>query len=169
MRYISKESFSFFLFLYFISVLLSQLPKNNDAWFYLFPVSGIECPMCSNVPGSGAGTCDSGKVPKVNCSDGLDVCVGLKGKMTVLGFTQSIELKNCSNSDFCYPFSDFNGKKSNEFARPPLSQIPPPPGKLHVGDVGRFFMVQNVLILVSVIVSVLDVNAIFCPYTSSSW
>ena len=118
-RYISNESFSFFLFLNFISVLLSQLPENNDPRFYLFPVSGIECPMCTNVPGLGAGKCDSGKVPKVTCPDGLNQCMSLKGKMTVLGFTQSIELKNCSNNVLCHPASDFNGKNSNEFSRPP--------------------------------------------------
>ena len=65
--------------------------------------------MCNNVPGLGAGKCDSGKVPTVNCSDGLDLCMSLKGKMTVLGFTQSIELKNCSNNVLCDSASDYNG------------------------------------------------------------
>ena len=72
-------------------------------------MSGIECPMCTNVPGLEAGKGDSGKVPKVNCSDGLDLCMSLKGKMTVLGFTQSIELKNCSNNVLCDSASDYNG------------------------------------------------------------
>ena len=99
--------------------------------------------MCTNVPELGA-ECDSGKVPKVTCTDGLNQCMSLKGKMTVLGFTQSIELKNCSNNVLCDPASDFNGKNSNEFTRPPLSPSPPPPScKLHVdvGYAGRFFMV----------------------------
>ncbi|CAH3117515.1 unnamed protein product [Porites lobata] len=64
--------------------------------------------MCTNVPGLGAGKCDSGKVPKVNCSDGLDLCMSLKGKMTFPNFTQSIELKNCSNDVLCDSASDFN-------------------------------------------------------------
>ena len=81
--------------------------------FYLFPVSGTECPMCTNVPGLGAGKCDSGKVPKVNCSDGLDLCMSLKGKMTFPNFTQSIELKNCSNDVLCDSASDFNGTNSS--------------------------------------------------------
>ncbi|CAH3156259.1 unnamed protein product [Porites lobata] len=67
--------------------------------------------MCTNVPGLGAGKCDSGKVPRVNCSDGLDLCMSLKGKMTVLGFTQSIELKNCSNNVLCDSASDYNACK----------------------------------------------------------
>ena len=70
--------------------------------------------MCTNVPGLGAGKCDSGKVPKVSCSDGLDQCMSLKGVMTVLGFTQSIELKNCSNNVLCDSASDYNGTNSNE-------------------------------------------------------
>ena len=107
----------FFLFPFFISVLLSQPPKNNDPWFYLFPVSGIECPMCTNVPGLGAGKCDSGKVPTVNCSDELDQCMSLKGKMGFPGFTQSIELKNCSNNVLCDSASDHNGTNRNEFSR----------------------------------------------------
>ena len=65
--------------------------------------------MCTNVPGLGAGKCDSGKVPRVNCSDGLDLCMSLKGKMTFPNFTQSIELKNCSNDVLCDSASDFNG------------------------------------------------------------
>ena len=65
--------------------------------------------MCTNVPGLGAGKCDSGKVPKVNCSDGLDLCMSLKGKMMFPGFTQSIELKNCSNNVLCDSASDYNG------------------------------------------------------------
>ena len=109
----------FFLFQNFISeltryenqrVLLSRLPKNNDLWFYLFPVSGIECPVCTNVPGSGASKCDSGKVPKVTCPDGLDQCITLKGKMTVLTSTQDFEQKNCSNNASCDSASDYNGK-----------------------------------------------------------
>ena len=76
-------------------------------------MSGIECPMCTNVPGLGGGKCDSGKVPKVNCSDGLDLCMSLKGKMTFPNFTQSIELKNCSNDVLCDSASDFNGTNSS--------------------------------------------------------
>ena len=83
---------------------------------FSFPVSGIECPVCTNVPGIGAGKCDSGKVPKVTCPDGWNQCMSLKGKMTVLGITQSIELKNCSNNIWCDSASDYNGKNSKEFA-----------------------------------------------------
>ena len=36
--------------------------------------------------------------------------MSVKGKMTVLGFTQSIELKNCSNNVLCDSASDYNGK-----------------------------------------------------------
>ncbi|KAM7430822.1 hypothetical protein ABFA07_018514 [Porites harrisoni] len=78
---------------------------------FSFPVSGIECPVCTNVPGIGAGKCDSGKVPKVTCPDGWNQCMSLKGKMTVLGITQSIELKNCSNNIWCDSASDYNGCK----------------------------------------------------------
>ena len=118
----------------------------HSLYFYLFPVSGIVFPVCTNVPGLGAGKCDSGKVSKVNCSGGLDQCMSLKGKMTVLGFTHSIELKNCSNNVLCDSASDYNGTNSNEFSLPPNSAPPPPPlplpsCKLHVGDAGRFFMV----------------------------
>ena len=42
--------------------------------------------------------------------------MSLKGKMTVLGFTQGIELKNCSNNIWCDSASDYNGKNSKEFA-----------------------------------------------------
>ena len=84
--------------------------KNNDPRFYLFPVSGIECPVCTNVNGSGASKCDSGKVPKVTCPDGLDHCITLKGKMTVLTSTQDFEQKNCSNNASCDSASDYNGK-----------------------------------------------------------
>ena len=89
--------------------------------------------MCTNIPGLGAGKCDSGKVPTVNCSDGLDQCMSLKGKMAVLGFTQNIELKNCSNNVLCDSSSEYNGKNSNEFAT-----IPPPPlpYELHEGLLG---------------------------------
>ena len=76
--------------------------------------------MCNNVPGLGAGKCDSGKVPTVNCSDGLDQCMSLKGKMMFPGFTQSIELKNCSNNVLCDSASDYNGTNRNEFSRPLL-------------------------------------------------
>ena len=85
---------------------------------FLFPVSSIECPVCTNVPGLGAGKCDTGKVPKVTCPDGWNQCMSLKGKMTVLGFTQGIELKNCSNNIWCDSASDYNGKNSKEI--PPL-------------------------------------------------
>ena len=81
--------------------------------------------MCTNVPGLGAGKCDSGKVPKVNCSDGLDLCMSLKGKMMFPGFTQSIELKNCSNNVLCDSASDYNGTNRNEFSRPLLLTPPP--------------------------------------------
>ena len=84
-------------------------------------MSGIECPVCTNVPGLGAGNCDSGKVPKVTCADGLNQCMSLKGKMTVLSFTQSIELKNCSNNVLCGTASDYNGKNSKESPPPPPS------------------------------------------------
>ena len=77
--------------------------------------------MCTNVPGLGAGKCNGGKVPKVNCSDGLDQCMSLKAKMTVPGFTQNIELRNCSNNVLCDSASDYNGKNSKEFVPPPLS------------------------------------------------
>ena len=80
--------------------------------------------MCTNVPGLGAGKCDSGKVPKVICSDGLDQCMSLKGKVTVPGFTQSIELKNCSNNVLCDSASDYNGTNSNEIS---YRLLPPPP------------------------------------------
>ena len=83
--------------------------------------------MCTNVPGLGAGKCDSGKVPTVNCSDGLDLCMSLKGKMTVLGFTQSIELRNCSINVLCDSASDYNGTNSNEFSRNPNSPPSPRP------------------------------------------
>ena len=84
--------------------------------------------MCTNIPGLGAGNCDSGKVPTINCSDGLDQCMSLKGKMAVLGFTQNIELKNCSNNVLCDSSSEYNGKNSNEFATIP----PPPPPPFHM-------------------------------------
>ena len=83
--------------------------------------------MCTNVPGLGGGKCDSGKVPKVTCSDGLDQCLSLKGIMTVSNFTQSIELKNCSNNVLCNSASDYNGTNSNEFSSPLLSSPHPPP------------------------------------------
>ena len=83
--------------------------------------------MCTNVPGLGAGKCDSGKVPTVNCSDGLDQCMSLKGKMTLLTLTLDIELKNCSNNLLCDSASDYNGTNRNEFSRPLLLQPPPPP------------------------------------------
>jgi len=105
---------------------------------FLFPVSCIECPVCTNVPGLGVGKCDSGKVSKVNCSGGLDQCMSLKGKITVLGFTQNIELKNCSNNVLCDSASDYNGKNSKEFVPPPLSG-----GRLAYEsqkDAGRIFM-----------------------------
>ena len=77
--------------------------------------------MCTNVPGLGVGKCDSGKVPKVTCPDGLNQCMSLKGKMAVLGFTKNIELKNCSNNVLCDLASDYNGKNSKEFVSPPHS------------------------------------------------
>ena len=86
--------------------------------------------MCTNVPGLGAGKCDSGKVPKVTCPDGWNQCMSLKGKMTVLGITQSIELKNCSNNVLCDSASDFNGKNSKEIPPSP----PPPPSPLSGGN-----------------------------------
>ena len=116
--------------------------KNNDLWFYLFPVSGIECPVCTNVNGSGASKCDSGKVPTVTCPDGLDHCITLKGKMTVLKLTQDFEQKNCSNNASCDSASDYNGKNvtaKNFNPPPPLRERLP--YKLHVGDAGRVFMV----------------------------
>ena len=76
-------------------------------------MSGIECPVCTNVNGSGASKCDSGKVPKVTCPDGLDHCITLKGKMTVLTSTQDFEQKNCSNNASCDSASDYNGKNVN--------------------------------------------------------
>ena len=76
--------------------------------------------MCTNVPGLGAGKCDSGKVPTVNCSDGLDQCMSLKAKMGFPGFSQSIELKNCSNNVLCDSASDHNGTNRNEFSRLPI-------------------------------------------------
>ena len=89
--------------------------------------------MCTNVPGLGAGKCDSGKVPTVNCSDGLDQCMSLKGKMGFPGFTQSIELKNCSNDVLCDSASEHNGTNRNEFSRlPPPSPPPPLPPSHHV-------------------------------------
>ena len=94
--------------------------------FFLFPVSGIECPMCTNVPGLGAGKCNGGKVPKVTCTDGLNRCMSLKGKMTVLGITQSIELKNCSNNVLCDSASDFNGKNITATNLPPALPSPHP-------------------------------------------
>ena len=82
--------------------------------------------MCTNVPGLGAGKCDSGKVPKVNCSDGLDQCMSLKGKMMFPGFTQSIELKNCSNNVLCDSASNFNGKNITATNLPPALPSPHP-------------------------------------------
>ena len=79
---------------------------------FLIPVSGIECPVCTNVPGLGGTKCDSGKVPKVTCPNGWNQCMSLKGKMTILGTTQNIELKNCSNNIWCDSASDYNGKNS---------------------------------------------------------
>ena len=105
--------------------------------------------MCTNIPGLGAGNCDSGKVANVTCPDGLNQCMSLKGKMTVLSFTKSIDLKNCSNNVLCDSASDFNGKNSNEFATipPPL----PPSIWIRRGDViRRSFMVSKIQILVSV-------------------
>ena len=98
--------------------------KNTDPRFYLFPVSVIECPVCTNVPGLGAGKCDSGKVANVTCPDGLNQCMSLKGKMTVLGITQSIELKNCSNNVLCDSASDFNGKNITATNLPPPFPAP---------------------------------------------
>ena len=40
--------------------------------------------------------------------------------MTILGITQNIELKNCSNNIWCDSASDYNGKNSKEFAPTPL-------------------------------------------------
>ena len=82
--------------------------------------------MCTNVPGLGAGKCDSGKVPTVNCSDGLDQCMSLKGKMMFPGFTQRIELKNCSNNVLCDSASDFNGKNITATNLPPALPSPHP-------------------------------------------
>ena len=93
--------------------------KKNDPQFYLIPVSGIECPVCTNVPRLGADECDSGNVPSVTCPDGLNQCMSLKGKVALPSFTQNIELKNCSNNVLCDPASNFNGKNSKEFAPPP--------------------------------------------------
>ena len=129
----SNESFFFFLFLYFISelthyenqrVLLSRLPKNTDPRFYLFTVSGIECPVCTNVPGLGAGNCDSGKVANVTCPDGLNQCMSLKGKMMLPGFTKDIKLKNCSNNVLCDSASDYNGKNITATNLPPPFPAP---------------------------------------------
>ena len=75
--------------------------------------------MCTNIPGLGAGKCNGGKVPKVTCTDGLNRCMSLKGKMTFRDFTQKIELKNCSNNVLCDSASDFNGKNGKEFPSPP--------------------------------------------------
>ena len=148
-RYTSNESFFFFPFLYFISelthyenqrILLSRLPKNNDPRFYLFPVSGIECPVCTNVPGLGAGSCDSGKVANVTCPDGLNQCMTLKGKMMGPVYTQDIKLKNCSSKVLCDSASDYNGKNITATNLPRPSQ-PPSEGDSHVhlyvGDAGR--------------------------------
>ena len=140
--------------------------------FFLFPVSGIECPMCTNVPGLGAGKCDSGKVPTVNCSDGLDQCMSLKGKMMFPGFTQSIELKNCSNNVLCDSASDFNGKNSKEF---PPSPPPPPPSPLptlrrklaydHKRMLGVSLWRMNSDFCLGYTFE--DVKAIFCSYRAS--
>ena len=83
--------------------------------------------MCTSVPGLGAGKCNGGKVPKVTCPNGLDRCMSLKGKMTILGFTQNIELKNCSNNVLCDSASDYNGRNSKEFrpSPPPIPPLPP--------------------------------------------
>ena len=104
-------------------------------------MSGIECPLCTNVPGLGAGKCDSGKVPEVTCPDGLNKCMSLKGTMTVLGFTQSIALKNCSNNVLCDSASDYNGKNSKEFAPTPTlrERIAYESQK----DAGRIFMANK--------------------------
>ena len=133
----------FSLFWHFISELthyenqrvpLSRLPKNNDPRFYLFPVSGIECPVCTNVPGLRAGKCDSGKVPNVTCPDGLDQCISLKGKMTLFTLTLDIELKNCSNNLLCDSASDYNGKNVTAKNLPPPPPPPSPPPPLSEGD-----------------------------------
>ena len=104
--------------------------------------------MCTNVPGSGASKCDSGKVPKVTCPNGLDQCITLKGKMTVLESTQDFEQKNCSDNASCDSASDYNGKNvTAKNFNPPHTPSPPAPlrgrlpYKLHVGDAGRVFMV----------------------------
>ena len=88
------------------------------------------------------------KVPKVTCPDGLDHCITLKGKMTVLESTQDFEQKNCSDNASCDSASDYNGKNvtAKNFNPPPTPSPPPPlrgrlPYKLHVGDAGRVFMV----------------------------
>ena len=79
--------------------------------------------MCTNVPGLRAGKCDSGKVPNVTCPDGLDQCMSLKGKMTVLTLTLDMELKNCSNNLLCDSASDYNGKNvTAKNLPPPLSE-----------------------------------------------
>ena len=126
--------------------------------------------MCTNVPGLGAGKCDSGKFPTVNCSDGLDQCMSLKGKMMFPGFTQSIELKNCSNNVLCDSASDFNGKNSKEI--PPF---PPPPSPLptlrrklaydHKRMLGVSLWRMNSDFRLGY--SFEDVKAIFCPYRAS--
>ncbi|XP_073229464.1 uncharacterized protein [Porites lutea] len=74
-------------------------------------VSGIECPVCTNVPGLGAGSCDSGKVANVTCPDGLNQCMSLKGKLMSPDSTRDIKLKNCSNKVLCDSASDYNACK----------------------------------------------------------
>ena len=127
--------------------------------------------MCTNLPGFGAGKCDSGKVPEVTCPEIMNQCMSVKGKMTVLGFTQSIELKNCSNNVLCDSASDYNGKNSNEFARPPSPPPPPHPfeGDSHVNYTSGMLGVSLWCKKLDFSVSVLDVNAIFCPCRSSLW
>ena len=76
--------------------------------------------MCINVPGLGASKCNSDELLRVTCSVGLDYCMSLIGEMAFRGYTQYIELKNCSNSVLCDPASDYNGKNGKELAPLPF-------------------------------------------------
>ena len=65
--------------------------------------------------------------------------------MTVPGFTQNIELKNCSNNVLCDSASDYNGKNSKEIPPLPFPFPPPPILRRRLAyesqkDAGRIFM-----------------------------
>jgi len=64
----------------------------------------VECPACSSVIGSGKNKCDGDEVETIRCAADLDRCMTVDFKMTG---SESLELKNCSNSFLCDPGSEF--------------------------------------------------------------